>query len=250
MSLLMKRNLSMDWAEVFNIVQIRNYLAPIAAVYAPGVLIDYFSDEIFVSRMNNIPQEDLDLYTEEFRALIYAMNLYTMDNMKIKLSKIGDQISSKELHSRFDKEMIKVKKDWSSLPEAEKYFRLQKSERNYKGDLSKLSKEEKYTILFNSTVVHDTFIFGDWEEGIPWAFDVDMIPIGFRYTGEWGVHLKSSRTSTVQFWVGHGCLKKIADKLVPTILTYNQYMDTDKKSIDVKTVVSNISPALEMIEVV
>lgn len=215
-----------DWAEVFNLVLMRDYLSPIAAAYKPGVILEYFSDEIFVARMNNYPQEDLDKYNEAFTELVHNFQQYCPANMQLKSSKIRDQISQEELMKRFDKEIAKLRSQWDKLPKEEREYRLKKSERNYKADLSKLPKKEKLAKLLESTLVHDAFIFGDeWEEGVPWAFAPHMIPIGFRYTRTWGIHLRSSRSSTVQFWIGIGVLKKKGDEFVPGILTYGQCLD-------------------------
>ncbi len=238
----------LDWAEVFNTIQLREYLTPIATAYPPGVVIEYFSDEIFVSRMNNIPQSDLDLYNGEFASLIKFMNKFTTKNMIFRFSKIRDQITFEELHRRFDREMVKLRKDWNSLTEVEKSFRLRKAERNYNQDLSSVSKQERHELLLNSTLVHDAFIFGDWDHGVSWAFADDMIPVGFRYTGTWGVHIKSSRSSTVQFWVGKGGMRIHDDCPISTILTYKQYVKSGKSTIKVDTVVQHISPILKAIE--
>lgn len=237
-----------DWAEVFNVIQLRAYLTPIVQAYKPGIILDYFSDEIFVSRMNNISQEDLEIYNKEFIELVKVMNNYTKNNMIIKFSKIRDQITSEELHKRFDKAIVNLREGWEKLSKEERDYRINKSGRNYDGDLSNLSKEEKYDVLLNSTFVHDSFIFGDWREGVPWAFGDDMVPVGFRYTGDWGIHLKSSRSSTVQFWVGKGMLKKKDDKYIPTILTYNQYINANKEEVKVNTVLSKVSSRLCLIE--
>ncbi len=151
-------------------------------------------------------------------------NIY-QKNISVKCSKIRDQISQAELMQRFDVEIEKQRNQWNQLPEDQKNYRLEKSERNYKADLSSLPIDEKNKILLESTLVHDAFIFGDWETGVPWAFGEKMIPIGFRYTGTWGIHLRSSVSSTVQFWIGIGALKKRKDSLLPTILTYQQYLE-------------------------
>ncbi len=213
-----------DWAELFNLILMRDYVAPIAAAYQPGVIIEYFSDEIFISRMNNYPQADLDQYNAEFKNLVTWFSQYLPKNVTIKCSKIRDQISQEELMKRFDVSIEKLRTEWNTLSNNEQQYRLNKSLRNYKADLSTLPVDEKNKILLESTLVHDAFIFGDWETGVPWAFGEKMIPIGFRYTGTWGLHLRSSASSTVQFWIGIGALKKHTGGFSPTILTYQQYL--------------------------
>ena len=218
-----------DWSEVFNIVLLREYLAPIAAEYKHGLILQYVSDEVFVARMNNYPQKDIDSYNDQLKSIIDWFQDYLPKNFQLKYSKIRDNISQKEILKRFDKDIVKLKKKWTKLPQKERDFRLNKSERNYKGDLSKLPKKEKDQILLDSTMVHDAFIFGDWDDDVSWAFDEMMIAIGFRYTGSWGIHLKSTRSSTNQFWIGMGALKDTKKGFVPTSLTYEQYLKVKSK---------------------
>lgn len=215
-----------DWAEVFNAIHLRSYILPIATAYKPGVVIEYFSDEIFVSRMNNYPQADLDIYNDEMTKLLKYLNSYMPDNARFKFSKIRDQISQEQLMERFDKIIAELKQEWPKLPAEEQKYRIEKARRNYRIDekFEKLTKEEQEQAIWESTLVHDAFIFGDWEQGVPWAFGEDMIPIGFMYTKKWGIHLKSSRSSTVQFWVGVGALEQRDSEFIPTILTYQQLL--------------------------
>jgi len=214
-----------DWSEVFNIIYLRDYLLPIANAYPNGVVLEYFSDEVFVSRMNNIPQKDLDSYSNQFQMIVAWINQYTNANLQIKFSRIRDQIGQVEILQRFDKEIERLKQEWDTLSKEEQSKRIHKSERNYCADLTGLPENERFNILWESTLVHDAFIFGEWRDGVPWAFDDYMIPVGFRYTGDWGIHLKSSPRSTVQFWVGIGILHRQDDLLLPTILTHKQYLD-------------------------
>ena len=208
-----------DFSEVFNLLQLREYLAPIAAIYKNGVILEYFSDEIFVSVMNNIPQVDIDIYNNEFVILIDFLKPYFPKNFQCKFSKIRDFISPEEIFKRFDEIKKDLREKWKSLNHDEQQRRLSKARRNYKGDADEQT-------IFESNLTHDAFIFGDWDAGIPWAFDKDMIAIGFRYTKTWGIPLMSSRSSATQFWVGTGAIKVINKECVPTIITYEQYLKT------------------------
>jgi len=218
-----------DWAEVFNFVLLRDFLAPIAKAYKYGVILEYFSDEVFVARMNNYPQKDLDQYNKEFENIIAYLSKYLPKNMSVKTSKIRDQITQKEILSRFEAAIPEIKGVFVKLPKTEQEKMLKKTERNYQGDLSKLPAKKRYNILLDSTLVHEVFINSDWDTDVPWAFAKDMIAIGFRYTKSWGLHLRSSRGSAVQFWIGIGALQKQNRGYSPTILTYQQYLEALKE---------------------
>ncbi len=217
-----------DWAEVFNFVLVRDYLAPIAKIYKHGVVLEYFSDEIFIAPMNNYPQKDLDQYNEQFEELISYLKDFLPPKFVAKCSKIRDFISQEEILKRFEQAYRKLQGDYESLSPKEKQVKMAKTERNYQGDLRDLSENERQRILFGSYLIHEAFTKYDWDLDIPWAFDKDMIALGFCYTGSWGIHLRSSTSSTVQFWIGTGTLLKRADRFIPTILTYEQYQKSQK----------------------
>jgi hypothetical protein len=239
---------NIDWSEIFNIVQMRDFAIEIAKGYGPGVIIRYFSDEVFVGRMNNMPQDDLDQYNNQLYAAIAYIQRFCPANVQLRYSKIRDEISQNEILKRFDQGIVELKKQWVTLPKEEQTKRIDKSRRNYRITDEKYTPEEFEQILFESTLVHDAFIFSDWEQGVQWAFAPDMIPIGNRYTNKWGIHLKSSPSSTAQFWVGFGVLERRADRYIPTILTYNQYLEKkaqlhyEKCSVLPETIIKNEIP--------
>ena len=59
-----------DWGEVFAIIFLRDYLAPIAKMYKHGVILDYISVAVFEEKMNYFPHKDVILYDREFEKLI------------------------------------------------------------------------------------------------------------------------------------------------------------------------------------
>ena len=179
-----------------------------------------------------MPQSELDQYNNEFNLAVAYIQQFTPPNVALRYTKIRDEISQKEILLRFDNGITQLKKEWESLPTEEQEKRLLKSGRNLKLDTTKFTKKELREKYFESTMVHDAFIFTEWENGIAWAFRNDMIPIKFRYTNKWGLHLKSSPASTVQFWVGYGVLEKRNGKYLPNILTYNQYLEVRSKLKD------------------
>lgn len=220
---------NIDWAEIFNLIQMRNLSCEIAKGYEPGVIIQYVSDEIFISKMNNMPQQDLDQYNNLFTLALAYFQQFCPPNVMLRYTKIRDEISQKEIFRRFDIGIASLKKEWETLPAEEKSKRIEKTKRNLRVSDEHKTKEELQQLYLESTMIHDAFIFSDWEQGVPWAFRHDMIPVGFRYTNKWGIHLKSSPSSTVQFWVGYGVLLQRGKDFIPSILTYNQYLENKEK---------------------
>ncbi len=59
-----------EWAELFNLIYYIKWMKTIASVYEPGAHIDYYSQDISVESLNNVPHEETDKYTDTFRELL------------------------------------------------------------------------------------------------------------------------------------------------------------------------------------
>ncbi len=59
-----------DWAELFSMTYFVEWMRYIAAVYEPGVEFVYFSQDVSVERLNNVPRTETDKYSESFMNLL------------------------------------------------------------------------------------------------------------------------------------------------------------------------------------
>jgi hypothetical protein len=59
-----------DWAELFSMTYFVQWMRWIAAVYEPGVEFVYFSQDISVESLNNVPRSETNRYSETFKSLI------------------------------------------------------------------------------------------------------------------------------------------------------------------------------------
>ena len=73
-----------------------------------------------VSRMNNYPQDDLDLYNDHFVKLIEWIAAYLPKNFIIKYSKIRDVISYEDYWKKTEEYIEKHRSKWDELPEKER----------------------------------------------------------------------------------------------------------------------------------
>jgi hypothetical protein len=72
-----------DWAELFSLTYFMQWARLIASVYEPGVNFEYFSQDISVESLNNIPRFETDRYSETFRALLMWIKPYLPANVKV-----------------------------------------------------------------------------------------------------------------------------------------------------------------------
>lgn len=211
-----------DWAEVFNIVQMREYLAPIASAYEHGVTLTYFSVELFVERNNHIPQKDLDEYQKEFVKLIQYFQRYLPRNLSIEFKNLREDVSQEKALAAVEKKIVELRKDWDTVSTEEKEQKIKRAKVNCKVEKTDPNYDE---IIKEAVHVHDAFSSECWApEGYsPWDYNDGIISLGHSYTTGWGIHVKSSKSSRVIFWVGIGALEKRDKFYLPTILSYEQF---------------------------
>lgn len=59
-----------DWAELFSLIYFIDWMKGIASVYKYGAKLDYYSQDISVESLNNVPRSETNQYSETFRDLL------------------------------------------------------------------------------------------------------------------------------------------------------------------------------------
>ena len=179
-----------DWAEIFTIKYFMEYVLPIAKLYDNGVTIEFESEEVILSHMNNVPQEGLDKYNKVFSELITYINQKTNYPLNLNLVLARDLYDKNELFAKMKLYRNIVEKRFNNLDEVEKNIRLKKTATNimWNGvkDLRNLNVEEKNKYIFESRITNETFLDVDYElRGKEYFEKPNLIPLvrnmGIRY---------------------------------------------------------------------
>lgn len=214
-----------DWAEVFNISLVRDYLKPIAAAYAPGVNLDYYSVAIFEEKVNLIPQTDVDTYDEQFFELINYFQKYMPTNLRLGLKRVSDNATKDKIYPLLDIEIEKLRSNWLKLSEETRNQKLLRAERNIKFPDT---LENKELLILNAALGHDAFCNECWASVVtPLWNEKDSISLGHRYTTGWAIHIRSAQASTVNFWSGTGVLLEKNGSFTTTVLSPKQFLEIE-----------------------
>jgi len=222
---------AIDWAEVFNLGYMREYLKPIAAAYKHGVILEYVSVAVFEEKTNRIPIRDTDIYEKQFRALSDFYRSYLPGNFELRLSRVEDTISRDRINTLMDKKMNELRRKWNKQTPDEINQKIFRAKRNCIYDPADPNASE---ILTESALGHDSFCSECWTtELAPWDKKY-MITLGHTYTAGWAIHVRSAPGSTINFWSGIGVLSTRGEEYVPTVLSLNQYGNYKKEITNVK----------------
>lgn len=209
-----------DWAEVFSIAYLRQYLKPLAKAYKHGVILEYVSVAVFEEKVNRIPKADADLYDTEFLALLEIYKKFLPENFRILYTRVEDVISRDKINNALTIKIEELEKVWDKQSPEIIAYKLVRAKRNSLFDEKDPHKDE---LILESALGHDAFCSECWTtEAAPWD-KKDMIVLGHNYTSGWAIHVRSAAGSSVNFWSGIGVLVAKGDKYIPTVLSPKQY---------------------------
>ena len=246
-----------DWAEIFHLNFIISYLWPIIDEYKHGVILEYESEEISI-QYNNVPQEQTDQYTASFQKLLALYHkkfkaLHPNVNLTFKFSLARDFYTNDDaLYALIEKKRPDYEKIFTGLSAAEKAKWLQRAESNFmweQGTIpyqrATLSNAEQQAILRNARISNEAFLEADYILRQSYFEDPYRIPI----VGTWGcmpsaqpvdgwIHIKSTRLSLVDFWIGTGCLVYTQDAN-GKVLSIGETILSDSQRIKLAPVLQN-----------
>lgn len=234
-----------DWAEVFNIRFMCEYFAPLITVYTPGVQLDYSSDDVIISRMDNYPKKSLDSYARSFENLLSLFSPVFPPNFKISYVRAKNQYDEKKLYKKIDHIFQKYKNRFNKMnPHQRLDHGFYRSSRNimWDGDqnLTELSENEKKQKIEESKIIEDAYYESDFSLRGEYLTGNNHIPVVLS----WGLAqdvrgsiltLGSTHGSTVDFWTGRGILEDRGNQLIRRIVSRNQYNNIKNRLVNYKT---------------
>ena len=217
-----------DWSEFFHLRYMLEYMAPVAAAYKPGVLLDYFSNGWMAKVISFYSDEDLAAYTKSFRELIDQFAGNFPPNVQISYNVVAEQKDERMLLERTLKNRPVVEAAWQKLSDEEKREKLAYSERSIRWDRLErdrpLTADEKEKLIYEGKIIHDSLLMGGWNGDLYYLRSENGIGIIHRNSDPYFLHLATVAGSFVQFWVGTGILEERKGRDIPRVLSYTQYM--------------------------
>ena len=232
-----------DWAEIFTIKFLMEYIMPIAKTYEYGVNLEFESEEVAISYMNNVPQEALDKYNKVFKELLSYINKNTNEPIGLNLVLAKDLYDKEVLLSKMNSYIKEVENRFDNLDKEEREIRLRRAETNIKWDgvkdLTNLNEEERKKVIFDSRILNEAFLDIDYElRGKDYFEKENLIPLlgtfGYGAGGEIWLHVASNKTSVVDFWAGIGILEVRENQILERTLSKKQFERIKDKLIKVK----------------
>ena len=210
-----------DWAELFNMIYYAKWMRYIAAVYEPGVVLEYFSMDIVQQRLNNLPRSETNQYTQTFKTIINWFKRYLPDNIRFTYRQYGELYDD---ISQYDDDLEKT---------------MEKTKEVLKNQLPILTESQVYMTELNVRASEDQLKDPLWKEKVElmhlsveeteamrsYINEKHLVPVcptpwpGVIATG-------STKRSFAKFWVAVGALEKTKESLNEIVLTPKQLEST------------------------
>ncbi len=210
-----------DWGEVFSLMFYINWAKYIAEVYEPGVLVSYFSMDVCVERLNNVPHEQTDKYTEEMKSLFSWMEQFTPKGVQLEYVRYGDLYKNRdEYYAEIELSKAEIlRKSSGKLPELNEKQKIA-TELNV---MLKPGQDEDPQWREKVELEHDS-IFGTktgsaYLEDPKWIQHCPTWYSGYIATG-------STKRSLAKFWVGVGALESKPDGTYYEIILTPKQLET------------------------
>lgn len=234
-----------DYSELFHMKYMTEFLFPIITTYKYGVILEYESEEISI-QFNNVPQETTNKYTVSFRKLLkyFIKKIEEQNGIKLnyKLVIAREMYNPEDLYKKMKEYYPSIQKQFDNLTQKEQKIWLKRAKTNFlingTEDFSYLTEVELNNKIIEARINNECFLAADYDL----RMDFWERPNAISLFGTWGktpcasptdsgLHLKSTRASNTDFWIGTGVFKlDEKDNIIQElILSYTQYQDKKNK---------------------
>ncbi len=205
-----------DWAELFSLMYYTQWLKPILEIYKPGVWFDFYSDDVILEIMDNVPKEDTEKYIQSFKQLLEFVKQYIPKNLNFTLNRVGDQYESyDDFKKKLEESIDKVEKDLGGLPKLtdEQIGLVDLNVRLKPGQEDDPRWREKVFLIHEG--------YARVSKRRPYYRTNDKIFVITRPIKD-SIAVGTTKTSVVKFWIGAGVLKKNGEGYMEYIYSPSQ----------------------------
>lgn len=212
-----------DWAELFAHIYYTRWVKPVCAIYEPGVWFDFFLDDVIVSRINNLPESDIEAYRSSRQRILDFLKPYQPSNLNMTLTGVGSLFESREV---YEKELEQsIKKLSSELP----------------GGLPVLTEAQLAMTTLNTKATQEQLADPKWREKVELVHKAYMQVKGATgysapsskirvftqpFPNGTCIAVGTTKDSIAKFWVGVGALKPKDGSFRQLVLSPSQLKDS------------------------
>ena len=204
-----------DWAALFAAMYYTKWLKTICEIYKPGVWFDYFVDDVIVTKIDNIPLENIELYQKEYQKVLNFLKQYQPNNFRMTITRFIDQYSSLEVFEKLLQQHIEKLSLTNPTFTEEQLGAVELCAKPTPEQLKDPLWKEKVRLI------HDAYMTMKKELG--YNFKDNKIPVFNQpRASDMFLAVGTTKTSIAKFWIGIGALKQIVNGFIEYVLSPRQ----------------------------
>ncbi|MCL1891809.1 MAG: hypothetical protein FWF97_00720 [Alphaproteobacteria bacterium] len=194
-------------------------MSEICAIYAPGVELDLFVDDLIDEKLNNLTADELVAYGDSFQEVMNFVKKFLPDNFDLKMTKVSQLFETPEAFWKSLQKNLEL----TPLPELSEK-QIEKIELNVRllpdQGQDPLWREKVMQLhnAFSATKKEPKYHHGRKDKVL---LSADPVPSGIY------VEIGTTPSSVAKHWVGAGVLMKKNDGYRMRILSAHQISDSD-----------------------
>jgi hypothetical protein len=209
-----------DWAELFALMHYATWVKPILSIYKPGVVFDFYVDDLIMERISNYKREELLSYQLSFQKVMDFIMSYCPKNLRFKITTVSSRFSDegdfwKKLNIAVEKqekpENIKINESITAMIEL-----------NYRP-----SPNDNLDIFWKEKIMQIHNTHSTLEERLNYREKKGKIlAMPHHYhASDTRLFVGSTKDSIVKYWIGVGAIKMREEQFIPTVLSPKQLAD-------------------------
>jgi hypothetical protein len=209
-----------DWAELFAVTYYLRWMQSIASVYEPGARLDFYSEDVAVETLNNVPRSETIHYSETFRAMLDWLKPYLPERVSVTYRRYAEEYASyddylRELEDAKKKVLAKNGGNLPSLTDRQKTA-TELNVRTLPGQTDDPHWREKVELVHRALEETPTLVR---------YFNDPSLVMACPTTYSGWVAVGSTKRSYAKFWAGVGALQRDGDSFHELVLTPGQVKD-------------------------
>lgn len=218
-----------DWAELFALLHYAAWVRPILSLYQPGVVFDFYVDDLIMLKISNYRRDEILSYQHSFQKVMDFVMLHCPKNLHYKITTVRSQYFSEEdFWNKLDiavanwKKPMDIELDESTIAMIDLNYRPIPNEEH-----SSYWREEIMCIHDAHSAMEDRLRYREAKGKI--------LAMPQHYSGaDSRLFVGSTKNSYIKYWVGVGALMHKNDSFATLVLSPKQLSAASFSVHDVK----------------
>jgi len=199
-----------DWAELFALMYYATWVKPILSFYKPGVVFDFYIDDLIMEKISNYRRDEIISYQYSFQKVMDFIMSYCSGNLRYRMTTVSSRFSDEnDFWNKLNIAAEKWEKPENLMLNESIIKMIDLNYRPISGEkMGVLWREELMRIHDAHSAMEDRLKYRE-ENG-------KILAMPCHHSGsDTRLFVGSTKDSIVKYWTGVGALKMKGEQFIP-----------------------------------